>query len=225
MTERLMDVPLTRFEGPIRQALGTYQEISDNGLVFDPNAASKLQLTPEMPNSARSATSVLFMTEKVGTLYVIAFKPGDGTGKESEYRKLSDLKVGSNYPNKTLIVPRNKDGVYHEAHLTIVRHVIENVHAEPEMFAGTFDLIGLDGKRVVKIGQLGQKLDEQASLPLATFTVGFDENGLRFGDPHAVYSGISNAVQLCAFLAISNEIHNRYQHILDGLKPQFPIKA
>lgn len=224
MPEKLMGVPLTRLEEPIGQALRTYQEIFDNGLVLDSASATKLQLTPEKSNSARSVSDLAFMGEKIGSLYVIVFKPGEGTGDESGYR-LSDLQVDAPYPNKTLIIPRNKTGVHHEAHLTIARHTIEDVHAEPEIFAGTFDLIGLDGKKVVKIGQLGQKLDDQLRLPVATFTVGYDKNEKRFGDPHAVYSGISDAIQICAFLAISNEIHNRYQHILDGLNPQMPFSA
>jgi hypothetical protein len=219
MSEKLMGIPLTRLEEPIEQALKTYQQMLDNGLVFDSKKASKLNLTPEKPNSARSTSGALFMSEKIGTLYVIAFKPGDGTGDESGY-KLSDLQVDAPYPNKTLIVPRNKTGVYHEAHLTIANHAIENPHAEPEMFAGNFDLVGLDGKKVAKIGQLGQTSNKQHPLPIATFTVGYDKNEKRFGDPHAVYSGITDALQVCAFLAISNEIHNRYQQILDGLNPQ-----
>jgi hypothetical protein len=221
MSERLMSIPLTRFEEPIGQALKTYQEISDNGLVFDPKGASKLRLTPDKSNSARSVTDALFMAEKIGTLYLIAFKPGDGTGDESGY-KLSDLQVDSQYSRQTLIVPRNKTGVHHEAHLAIVRHRTEDLHAEPELYAGTFDLVGLDGNNIKKIGELGHPVNEKNTTPLATLTVGYGKGEERFGDPHAVFSGISNAVQVCAFLAISDDVHKKYQSILDGLNPKLP---
>jgi hypothetical protein len=224
MSAELMGVSVTRLEEPIGQALRTYEEVSDNGLMFDSDKASKLELTPDKPNSARSVTDVTFMTEKIGSLYVIAFKPGDGTGDESAH-KLASLRVDRPYPRSTLIVPRSKAGVHSEVNLTIVRHSIEDVHAEPEKFAGTFDLLGLDIERVTKIGELGHLATEKYPIPVATLTVGYGEDGKRFGDPHAVYNGISDAIQVCAFLAISDAVHTKYQNVLDGLRPQFPRRS
>jgi hypothetical protein len=230
MSAEVMGVPLSRFEGPIRQAVRTYEILADNGLQLDSNNACKLELTPTRPNSARSVTEVLFMAENIGKLYIIAFKYGDGTGDELNGYKLEDLEVDEGYPRSTLVVPRNKTdvdpnkSVHHEAHLTIVTHKIEDVHAEPVMFAGRLDVLGLKGKKITKIGQLGYSKSEDGDSydPLATFTVGFDSEGERFGDPHAVYDGISDSVQVGAFLAVTERINNLYPHLFDSLAPQMP---
>lgn len=213
MSPDIMGVSLDKLEDPIRIALASYQEWS--GLKFDRDNACRLVLTPDKPNSARSSTDVLLQEEKVGTLYVIAFKPGDGTGSEDNYQ-LKDLNVDNPYPTATLVVPRNKTGVHSEAHLTIVSHVMEDSHAEPKLYFGTFDLLGLEGNRVKKIGELGPPDTTVISHRLATLTVGFI-GSRRFGDPHAVYSRIPGVVQVCAFLAISDDVNKNHPYILNSL--------
>lgn len=220
MSKEVMGVSLSRLEDPIRSALKNYQSASD-GLVFDTDKACKLASTPDKPNSARSATDVIFQGEQIGTLYVIAFKPGDGTGTEIDYQ-LENLHVDSPYPRDARIVPRNKTGIDSEAHMTIVSHNIEDSHAEPQPYAGTFDLLGLDGTRVKKIGRLGHPVSKGIATPVTTFTVGY-RGGERFGDPHAVFSTIK-AVQVCAFLAISDKVHKDHPRVLVGLRPQLPAK-
>lgn len=215
-----MGVSLNRLQDPIKIALNKYQEISDSGLVFDSREACKLIPTPTKPNSARSETDVLFNGDKVGKLYVIAFKPGDGSGSEVNY-KLDELKIDAQYPRVIQIVPRNKTGIYNEGHLTIASHKIEDVHAESRLFGGTFDLLGLVGKQITKIGQLGQSEQQDQFTPLTTLTVGY-HNSERFGDPHAVYSKIPDSIQVCAFLAISDEVQKLHPNILDSLNPKLP---
>jgi hypothetical protein len=223
MSAEIMNIPLGRFEDPVWIALRTYQQMSNNAFSFDADKACKLSLTPEKPNSARSVTETLFKKEKIGTLYTIAFKPGDGTGDESGY-KLTNLNIDDNYPKKTLVIPRNKTGIYEEGHLTILKYNTENVHSEPKLFAGTFDLLGLKEGKVTKIGELGHPSGKDDANPLATLTCGYKDEK-RFGDPHAVYSGVTGAIQVCAFLAISNEVNNRYQNLLDILNPRLPAKT
>lgn len=222
MSAELMGIALNKLEDPIRIALNTYQEISNNGLRFEIDNAYKLVLTPDKPNSARSVTDAVFQEEKIGTLYVIAFKPGDGTGSQ-DYYQLHNLAVDPSYPTASLIVPRNKIGVNSETHLTILSHDVENTHAEPRLYAGTFDLLGLCGNSICKIGELGHSEKTDSSSPIATFTVGY-KGSKRFGDPHAVYSKTPDAIQVCAFLAISEEMFKDYSNIWSGLNPQLPAK-
>lgn len=220
----VMGVSLEGLENPIRTALRTYQEISDNGLVFESDKASKLEPTPTKTNSARSETDAIYQGEPIGKLYVIAFKPGDGSGSEVNYQ-LESLVVDSPYPRNVLIVPRNKTGVHNEGHLAVLRHKVDDSHADPELYAGTFDLLGLvDGNKVKKIGELGHLETDEALTPITSLTVGY-RGKERFGDPHAVYSRIPSMVQVCAFLAISDEVHKKYPNLLDGLNPQLPIKS
>ena len=131
------------------------------------------------------------------------------------------LSLNPAYPREIRVVPRSKKGVHNEGCLAVVSHEIGNVHAEPEMYAGTFDLLGLDGKSVRKIGELGHSETQTHHTPVATLTVGY-KNQERFGDPHAVFNRINGWIQVCAFLAISDEIQKEYPDILNTLNPQFP---
>jgi len=228
--EEIAGIKLKNLEDPIRRALREYEKESEGLLKFDEDEASRLDLTPNKPNSARSATDFRFRGETVGKLFVIGFKPEDGSGDESGY-KLDDLVVDSVYPRTTRVVPRNKTSINSEGHLTVVRHKIEDPHADPELFGGTFDLLGLDGRTIRKIGELGQAqtVSIENLKPLTTLTVGYrtgsDGKPERFGDPHAVYSSVPDAVQVCAFLAISDEIYQKYGNILSSLHPQEPRQA
>lgn len=215
-----MGIPLERLEGPVQAALRTYQEISNNSLTFDIENASQLILTPDKPNSARSDTAAMLNGEEIGRFYVIAFKPGDGTGSEVNY-KLDQVAVDTRYPRATLVIPRNKTGVHSETHLTLVTHATDDAHAEPALFAGRYDLLGLASGMVTRIGHLGHLEIPELPGPKATYTVGY-RGSERFGDPHAVYSGVKNLVQVCAFLAVSDAVNQSHPNILAGLKPQFP---
>jgi hypothetical protein len=220
-TAEVMGVPLSRLEYPIQVALEHYQDIADNGLVFDAIPASQLTPTPDKPNSARSETDVLFRDIPIGKLYVLAFKPGDGTGSEVFYR-LSDLEVAFPYPINVGVIPRDKVGVYNEGHLTIATHELDDVHADPELYSGRFDLLGLSNNQVVKIGELGQPGDAVIYEPAVTLTVGYDSEGNRFGDPHAVYSDIAASLQVCAFLAVSDAIQQLHPDLLKAWNPHYP---
>jgi hypothetical protein len=59
MTKEVAGVPLKAFEVPIYDALERYSEISEGEVIFEnPSAATKLELTPDKPNSARSTVTV-----------------------------------------------------------------------------------------------------------------------------------------------------------------------
>lgn len=227
MSAEILGVSLSRLEDPIRVALRTYEFTSGSGLRFDVEKASRLELTPDKPNSARSVTDLRYWeADLVDKLYVIAFKPGDGTGSEVDH-KLDDIETNP-YPRKTLVVPRNKRNSHSEVLLTLVSHKTEDVHAEPDLFAGTYELLGLDGNRVKRIGTLGHKQQQtqRPLAPVATYTVGYvpqlHGKDKRFGDPHAVYSDIENSIQVCAFISFYNELNAR---ILRLLNPQFPLEV
>lgn len=223
MQKEVMGVSLDGLEAPIRVALRAYQEISGDDLMFDRDKASKLEATPTKTNSARSETDVAYRGEQIGKLYVIAFKPGDGSGSEVNYQ-LVKLGVDFSYPRDVRIVPRDKTGVHSEGHLAILSHKIDDAHANPELYGGSFDLLGLvNGDTVRKIGELGRREVEMTTAPITTLTVGW-QGKERFGDPHAVYSRIPGMVQVCAFLAISDEVHKKYPNILDALIPQLPLR-
>jgi len=216
-------IKLKDLAAPIHDALARYQELSQGALTFDLDEVGDLALTSDKPNSARSVTDVKSHGASIGKLFVIAFKPEDGTGDESAY-KLDDLVMPRRYPALPKIVPRSKAGTNQEAHMALVSQRIDDVHADQQMYGGAFDLIGLNGRLIKKIGELGHPIDIAAEdlSPITTLTVGYDPNtGERFGDPHAVYNP-NRTVQVAGFLAISDEIYKSHPEILAGFKPQKP---
>src|SRR3989344_4550709 len=223
MAKEVAGINLETLEDPIRVALKGYESVSNGDLMFDARNAAQLTPTPDKPNSARSESAVLYKGKGIGKLYVIAFKPGDGSGDESG-NKLEDLEVDPPYPRTTRVVPRNKTGVDSEGHLTILTHKIDDAHPDPELYEGRFDLLGLEGKTIKKNGELGQKSEIKLENmhPLTTLTVGTGQNCERFGDPHAVYSSRPETLQVCAFLAISDEMYADYGDILASLYPKEP---
>lgn len=221
MSAEVVGVPVASLEETIRFGLQGYSEVSGGKVEFDLDAACKLELTPDKPNSARSATSVKYLGEAAATLYVIAFAPGDGTGDES-HQKLADTDTGE-YPRATKVIGRNKYLTHSETHLTLLSRQVEDADAEPIVFAGNLDL--LDGRfgKVKKLADLGQENYQSVmegnsfALPRATLTVGYkgalksDEgDGMwsywrqRFGEVHAVYNP-HEELQVCGFIGIPAE--------------------
>jgi hypothetical protein len=223
-------IELAKLEEPIHEALQTYSSLTEGQLEFDLDSAAKLVATPDKSTSARSQTAVKYLGERIGDLFVIAFKPQDGTGDEKTYR-LDNLVSTGRYPREAKIVPRSKKGIYSEGHLAIVRQQLDDIHADPELFAGTYDLIGLQGNLINKIGELGHSATVQVDdmTPLTTLTTGYRPRpdiptlvSERFGDPHAVYSSDKSSLQVAGFLAITDEVYKAHPDIMAGLNPQEP---
>lgn len=217
-------VELETMSDPIRVALREFSDRSNGAVQFNVDAAAQLQLTPDKPNSARSATDVLHLDEIAGTLYVIAFDIEDGTGDENTF-KLVDQMGGGMYPLEPKVVPRSKAGYHSEAHLALASF-FANSDEDPILFANNLDLVGLRNGILSQMGTLGQsgydfarasfrKIDAE---PTATYTTGYSsETGERFGDPHAVYNAKPHFIQVAGFLAISDEIAGRHAAALARL--------
>lgn len=221
---QISGIELATIAEPIRPALQKYSEQTDGAVTFDIDAAAVLELTPDKPNSARSATPVRHLGEIAGTLYVIVFDMEDGTGDEKTF-KLQDSMLGGNYPLESKIVPRSKAGIHSEAHLAIAS-LYPYSDEDPVMFANNLDLVTLtDQHRLRQLGYLGQSLYDlsKASVsgteldPTVTLTTGYSsESGERFGDPHAVYNK-RLTVQVAAFLAVTDEMAAEHGQMLQSL--------
>ncbi len=199
---------------PLRQALLGYQARSEDALSFELDAASRLQLTPDKPNAARSATTVHYLGEALGTLFVIAFRPGDGTGDESTY-SLSNLNTGS-HPVSAKVVPRSKHAVHTEAYLPLVSFAVDQPNADAVLYAGNQAKISVVGLRLVSLGDIGQPREKfqesmggrRKAFPNFTLTTNYLESGDRVGDPHAIYNNHPEFMQICGFLALSQKDAN-----------------
>jgi len=211
---------LDRFRQPIHDSLLEYQHASGEGLTFNLDEAMVLEPAPaEKAYSARSAAiPVHFKNLLIGNLVVVAFAPGDCTGDETKY-DLDQLSTGE-YPCIPGVVPRSKAALHTEAHLTLASLQTDSRDAEPILFAGHLDLLGVRGGVIRKLADLGQSrhayertMVSRSAQRTVTATTGYSgpnririesarkPNTTRFGDPHAVYNPTSN-IQICAFLGI-----------------------
>jgi hypothetical protein len=227
MSADVQEFPFEVFEEPIQQALEVYTGRTNERIGFDdPVAASQLRETPEGTTSARAMTDVTFEGIPVGSLVVIAFAPGDGTGKESAL-KLKNLSVHPDYPRDVRVVPRNKT-CHTEVHLPIESRLMSAPNSASQLFTGSLDLLGLNRAKkrpqVAKIGTLGQEridlwrgvtLSDEAVEPKATYTVGYDPSNRRFGNQHAVFNSVGGVMQVCGFFAVSPEVATQHPRIID----------
>ncbi len=214
----------------MRHALIGYMADSGMQMGFDLEAATKLTATPDKPNSARSVSKVQYGKDIIGDLFVIAFAPYDGTGDDKTLH-LPSVDIAPGYPRTPKILPRSKAGIHSEVHLPLLAIDSAVDSAEPDMLYGRYDLIGLDQGVVGKIGWLvsyqGMPLDRSS----ATYTVGYDYDryrsyfggGVRFGDPHAVYNPSPNLLQVCGFIALTNEQYENTPGALQSLSPNSPL--
>jgi hypothetical protein len=227
---RLAGLPLTSFEDPIREALDLYSERTEGKVLFDSGNAARLALTPDKPNSARSATTVRHLGKTLGTLYVIAFDFEDGTGDESTYKLASQLDFGF-YPSDVKVLPRSKASLHSEAHLTLASFLPKQPDADPIMFGGSLELVGFRKPRsLARLATLGQSAGEFSHAifretqpqPTVTYTTGnHPDTGERFGDPHAVFNS-AYIVQVCGFVAISHEMARDHAAALPTLGAVIP---
>lgn len=227
---RVASVPVRSFGDPVREALSNFQRRSNDAVLFDLEEAADFVLTPEKPNAARSISTVKHLGEAVGTLYVIAFAPYDGTGDENS-RTLRDISVPVHYPPHPKVVPRDKTGVHSEMYLPIFgQHA--RASADPALHAGQLDALGLqaDGMTIAPVLHLGQTqaafmraIDSGAEVwrPEIQFTVGY-QGDKRYGDPHAIYNNYQ-VLQVAGFLAISQEAPEAHRAIANELQAQPPL--
>ncbi len=237
-------VSLDRMVEPIRTALAGYAETTKGAVDFDITRAAKLSLTPEKPYSARSASPVRYLGEIASTLFVIVFAPDEGSGDtftDSAAAKRTGLTgIPTAYGLKDQgIAPRSKNTSYAEIYLPLVSFPIDRA-TDPKMYAGQLSLYGIDPnipdphiRELAKLGQARKLTGLQPDYPRTTLTVGYhgdlgdnivssQKEGLRFGDPHAIYDHLDGYIQVCAFLAIESSMAKQHRSLLNALKPHEP---
>jgi len=232
MSNTVGSVPLKRLQTPVHDGLQGYEQLSNGAVVFDRHAAVDLQLTPDKPNSARSTSDVKHRGEVVGKLVVIVFAPGDGSGDESTFR-LTDITKFNGYPKEPKIVPRAKRGIHSEIHLTLASHDLGRHDNEPTLYAGNLDLVGFGRSEELRLlGELGQGRGRFTEIcvigtsakPTATLTVGhWAHSDFRFGDPHSVYNALPKDMQICGFLALSQEMVLEHPELITELRAAPPV--
>ncbi|MCX6707498.1 MAG: hypothetical protein NT001_05160 [Candidatus Woesearchaeota archaeon] len=177
----------------------------------------------------------------VGSICVIGFCRGDGTGAESERFNLSNIVIPDRYKyavNPAKVIPREKGakGVITELMFPLFSFDRNNgrfydyaVHLE-ELTLGCFnpcDSIWIT-KKCFFLGATDERWYEEAMSgaltgsmpPMIYFTTGNLPTGRRFGDPHAIVYGDCRVrkeiIQVAGFLSIT-QIDNPLVPIIDFL--------
>ena len=208
------------------QALQKYEQMT--GIVFDYNDSPFL-LTPDKPNTARKVIQASYQGAPVGDLVAIVFLPEDGTGDDKTF-KLDDLAIPQllRYEERQeRIFPRQKTGVEYE----IFFPFFSLVHSGIRMFAVTLEELTVQGSSrpfsIARLQCLGlspigysRALIANDEVPRMQLTTGYDENGVRFGDPHSIHSAHGSGVQVAGFLAI-NERYSPLAVLATSLVPFF----
>src|SRR3989344_5113766 len=208
------DLNLKAMRGPAEEALREYERMLD-GVRF--GNFPDFSLTPEKPNSARTVVPVEYEGRKVGDMNTIVFLPGDGTGDDKIYSLdklvMPDRLRYSEKPQRVL--PRKKEGVIFEGFFPLFSI---DYMMDPLMFTTHLEELTVDNVEnpttIVKAWDLGVERSAWQIMnlglnigPIIKLTTGYDLEGKRFGDPHAIHYPIDDtgATQVVGFLAVYGE--------------------
>lgn len=182
-------------------------------------------------------TSIDILSRKgrnLGSLVIVAFESGDGTGAESEDYPLRHLDFSEVRPQASN-VPRSKSGLFAEVHIPLLDVELGESYAWQRVsaHAGVLDLVGFKPEQpgvVQKIGQLGTATEGR--LPIEqrpTYTLLSDSSGRRlFGDPHVVCApevgeGERPRIVVAGFWGLTQETHSKYGNLIEAvLEPRYP---
>jgi hypothetical protein len=153
----------------------------------------------------------------VGNMYILVFRPGEGTGDENTYKKgslrLNLLRELNDPIDEVAVLPRSKEGVLVEGCFPLL-----SIDSEGGVFEYAVCLheltVGGTPESVVPLGTIGMHPNEYVCMygsslmrgPQAFFTVQTHSNGDRFGDPHSIFYGVpaGYTTQIVGFLAIED---------------------
>lgn len=212
---RGIDLDLEDLRKPLEVALGAYTSKYGGMLTF--GEFDDFKLTPEKPNTARTAVPVTFDDSHVGGMSVIVFLEGDGTGDENTYTLPMVLIPADLWHNDKpeRVIPRAKTGVVYEGCFPMFSITDTGFVA---MHAAALDELIVTGVPLTvapqwRLGQTDSGFKQAIYsgleiLPEVYLTVGPGANDQRFGDPHSVYSGIrasGGPVQVAGFLGIKDQ--------------------
>ncbi len=202
------------FRESLEGLLDVYYKFTERRIGF--GDFRNFSFTPEKGYTARTIVPVAFDGERVGDLYVLLFKPGDGTGDESTY-KLSDVDARAVTPQ--LDKRPGKEVVPRKKHCPTEIFFPFGSAFEDQMHEGVvnLELLTLDRRKFVKkeydLG-LNYKTfiellrSKQLIGPYVQFTTGYHQaDNRRFGDPHSVYFPplTAGVVQMVGFLEMDFE--------------------
>jgi hypothetical protein len=217
---------LGRLRDPANDALEAFVDLAGGDIEIDTAAATKLEVVDGKATMGRASAPVYHLGRFAGTMWVLAFQAGGGTGDRSLYEP-DDVFYGRYVGWKDDgVLPRAKDAAHSEVELALVTRV----DGQDLMFAGNKDLVGIKDGELVKLADLGQGADEFDAIlcgdadaaPTATLTVGYhvvpnpdgvNARYMRFGGAHAVVNPHSDleGVQVSAFWLISpGDVRNHF---------------
>lgn len=220
--DTIQEIDLGKIQWPLRSILQVYKENFFKGFHF--GEIPDLSITEKKPYTAKTDIPVMRGDETVGNLVTLVFFPGDGTGSDITYQ-IKDLNIPLDLrfgDKQERVLPRKKE-IYCEGCLPFYSfdaNLKKGYSFAP--FAISLDELTVkidpgnkDSLKIVPAYKLGVRNGNfkailngnLAAEPVIYFTTGYDENGNRFGDPHAIHYSINDpkAIQVAGFLSIEKK--------------------
>ncbi|HSX30241.1 MAG TPA: hypothetical protein VLE73_06820 [Candidatus Saccharimonadales bacterium] len=227
-------IPLKAMDGPIWQGLQAFTHRSDGIVDFVLGASNFLQLTPDESYSAHGNAHVLYWGQEVGSLSIVAFAPGDGTGKPGSLGQDPTLRHG-NYPYDSGVVPQDKSHLHTEVSFALASFAIGKPD-RPHINAGNLDVIhtlsyGPYG-HLSKLGEIGQhRADFQRTMydnsregePQPRFTLNGADAHLS-GRSSAIYNAHPRVVQIFGFFGVSATKPEAGLYAVEALRVEHPFE-
>ncbi len=229
---------LGRLRDPANYALEGFVAGADGAIEIDTGAATKLEAVDGKATMGRASAAVYHLGEFAGTVWVLAFQAGGGTGDRSLY--VPEDVIPDRYIDwkNDGALPRSKDAAHSEVEMAL----LTRVDGEVFMFAGNKDLVTVSDGRLLKLADLGQTPEEFESIlsgntdaqPTATLTVGYhvrpnpdgvNARYVRFGGVHAVVNPHSEleGIQVSAFWMIEKGAVRKHFGALSLLGAKVPV--
>lgn len=218
--DRVLDVALERYKNYLSENWRKYanQDVGINHTVKLEKRGG-LRHTPEKPNTARTEVDIIFADGSKELMYAILFMPGDGTGDASKYKPgqlelpeyLRSIDKVKERPESVL--PRKKDCaaevLFPLFSIKDFWEVYENTVSLDELTVDSTET----PKKIIKAWNLGEVRTRyervmvgKASIirhPYHVYTTGYETDGKRFGDPHAIFNS-TQLMQVVGFISYND---------------------
>lgn len=184
-------------------------------------------LTLDKPNTARTTIPVYYNDSPAGNIYVILFKPGDGTGDTKTY-KTGMLDIPEDLKSKDSLFRNESKKILPRKKICAMEIFIPFFSIKGDLiYSGLASLEELtvddvkNPTKVVRAYNLGRDKEAYKGIlkmhPTASgygarnswdmqLTAGCKRDGSRFGDPHSVIHNVDEKViQVVGFLSIEEK--------------------
>lgn len=176
----------------------------------------------DKPYHARTDVGLLYNGQKIAEMVAILFAPKDGTGDTTLFNDENKLIIPQEYKHENMqhrVFPRSKKGIIAEVCIPLfsIGGGMINYHAislEELTSDGSNRLIKAFDIGITKEALCKPDLILKNTPPKLYLTTGFNKEGKRFGDPHAIYNN-TDKIQVAGFISVKEASNTLSRILLD----------